>query len=152
MKPPVAPDPRRPVPRLHVRVLLGPASVMGPGKADFLAAVDEVGSVVGAGRALGLSYKKARTLLNSLNATFSGPVVETITGGRTYGGARLTPLGAEVLACYRAVQRHAVEAVGADLAGLAALARAPELHPPGEGGIGAKPKPRRRAAGQRSNV
>ena len=124
MSEPPAPDPPRPA-RLHVRVLLGSSVAMGPGKADFLAAVDAVGSIVGAGRALGLSYKKARTLFDELNSAFCGPLVETVVGGRTYGGAHLTPLGAEVLARYRAIERRATKVARADLDRLAALARAP---------------------------
>ena len=171
MSEPPAPDPPRPA-RLHLRVLLGSSVAMGPGKADFLAAVSEVGSIVGAGRALGLSYKKARTLFDELNSAFCGPLVETVVGGRTYGGARLTPLGAEVLACYRAIERRATKGARADLARLAALAKATAplsttpspsggvvAHPPvrgepapNEGGAAARPARRKRAAGQRSSV
>ncbi len=39
----------------------------GAGQADFLAAIGEVGSIAGAGRAMGLSYKKTRHLIDELN-------------------------------------------------------------------------------------
>lgn len=40
--PPAVPNPPRPATRLHLRVLLGPAAAVGPGKTDFLAAVDAI--------------------------------------------------------------------------------------------------------------
>ena len=164
--PPIVPNPPGPTARLHLRVLLGPATAMGPGKADFLAAVDAVGSIAGAGRALGLSYMKARHLLDALNSAFCGPVVVAHKEGR-FGGACLTPLGREVLACYRAVERRATRATRADLDHLAALARtpgpapppadpaappSPEAAPDNDDAGKAAPARRRRAPGQRSSV
>ena len=159
--PPVVPNPPGPTVRLHLRVLLGSAGkAMGPGKADFLAAVAEVGSIAGAGRALGLSYMKARHLLDALNSSFQGPVVVAHKEGR-FGGACLTPLGREVLACYRAVERRAAKATRADLDHLAALARTPDPAAPSRGAMPAPdnddagkaaPARQRRAPGQRSSV
>ncbi len=90
-----------------------------PGKADFLVLVDVVGTIAGADRAMEISYKKSRTLIDELNGAFRAPVVETVVGGRT----RLTPLGVEVLARYRSIERRVAKAAKVDLDGLAALGK-----------------------------
>jgi molybdate transport system regulatory protein len=93
------------VPRL--RVLYGSAIAIGPGKADLLDAIARTGSISAAGRAMRMSYRRAWLLVDTMNRCFRGPLVEASKGGPHGGGARLTPLGAEVLACYRALEASA---------------------------------------------
>jgi molybdate transport system regulatory protein len=69
------------------RIQFGPALAIGPGKIDLLRAVAETHSISAAARALGLTYKRAWLLIDTLNAGFGRPVVETATGGRGGGGA-----------------------------------------------------------------
>jgi molybdate transport system regulatory protein len=119
-------------PRLRFRLLLGRSVAVGPGKADLLAAVAATGSIAAAGRSMGMSYKKAWYLLDTMNRCFREPLVEASKGGRAHGGARLTPMGEEVLARYRAIEGRAAEAFADELAALDALVveeppRAPEL-------------------------
>lgn len=110
-------------PQLRLRILFGPNAMMGPGKADLLQAIADAGSISGAGRAMGMSYKRAWQLVDGMNAIFSAPLVESSRGGASGGGARLTPEGARVLALYRALEGH-VAAAGADeLAALVAMLR-----------------------------
>jgi molybdate transport system regulatory protein len=80
---------------------------LGPGKADLLEAIRETGSIAAAGRRMGMSYQRAHDLASALNADFRAPLIETSAGGSRGGGARLTALGEEVLAAYRAVERQA---------------------------------------------
>ncbi|MGH7068806.1 MAG: winged helix-turn-helix domain-containing protein [Acetobacteraceae bacterium] len=93
---------------LHVRVVLrdshGRSVAFGPGKADLLAAIADAGSIAAAGRRLGMSYKRAWSLVEALNAMFRGPLVDAAKGGAHGGGAMLTPLGANILAAYRALE------------------------------------------------
>ncbi|MGH7122383.1 MAG: winged helix-turn-helix domain-containing protein [Acetobacteraceae bacterium] len=93
---------------LHLRLVLGNAAgrpaTFGPGKADLLAAIAETGSIAAAGRRLGMSYKRAWSLVESLNAMFRSSLVDAAKGGAHGGGAVLTPLGARVLAAYRALE------------------------------------------------
>lgn len=93
---------------LHVRVVLrdptGRSVAFGPGKADLLAAIAEAGSIAAAGRRLGMSYKRAWSLVEALNVMFRGPLVDAAKGGAHGGGAMLTPLGADILAAYRALE------------------------------------------------
>ncbi len=70
----------------------------------------------------GMTYKRAGVLIDTLNRGFSEPVVETSSGGRGGGGAHLTPLGEQLVACYTALETKAGSAVQAELATLAKLA------------------------------
>ncbi|HQS68677.1 MAG: hypothetical protein B7Y36_00575 [Novosphingobium sp. 28-62-57] len=93
----------KPLLKLKVQVLVGDAIAIGPGKADLLAAVDSTGSIAAAGRALGLSYRRTRDMIDTLNTCWREPLICTTKGGKTGGGAMLTPVGQEVLQCYRAL-------------------------------------------------
>jgi molybdate transport system regulatory protein len=90
--------------KLKAQVMLGEAIAIGPGKADLLEAVAGTGSIAAAGRALGLSYRRTRDMIDTLNACWRVPLVETVKGGRAGGGTTLTPAGREVLKRYRALQ------------------------------------------------
>ena len=61
--------------RIRIRVQLGDLPLFGPGKAALLTAIDEVGSIAGAARALGMSYRRAWLLVDSMNQNFTGPLV-----------------------------------------------------------------------------
>lgn len=104
---------------LRFRIVLGPGSAIGPGKADLLEAIRDTRSLTAAAARFGMSYKRSWTLVRELNGIFSGPLVETEKGGAGGGGgARLTPLGEHVLARYRQMEadaRSVIEAGVADL-------------------------------------
>lgn len=110
-------------PSTMLRVLLGPDILLGPGKADLLQNIDETGSIAAAGRRMGMSYKRAWYLIDTMNTYFPEPVVISTKGGAKGGGAALTDIGKTVLACYRQIQRKLDAAAEEDLAKLAALAR-----------------------------
>ncbi|MBK1698685.1 winged helix-turn-helix domain-containing protein [Rhodovibrio salinarum] len=105
----------------RLRVLLGEATAIGPGKADLLDAVARTGSISGAARAMGMSYRRAWLLIDTMNKCFQAPLVETNAGGKGGGGARVTDLGRDVLARYRAMEEKARTAVGDDLDAFQAL-------------------------------
>ncbi len=92
---------------------------MGPGRADLLEGIRETGSIAAAGRRMDMSYKRAWTLVEELNATFDQPLVEVSRGGRAHGGARLSERGSEVLERYRRMQAASDMAIAADLDALA---------------------------------
>lgn len=108
------------LPALHIRVDLVPGVSLGPGKADLLQGIAETGSIAAAGRRLGMSYKRAWSLVETLNGMFRAPLVSATKGGATGGGASLTAEGEAVLARYRAIQARAAEAAAEDLAALTA--------------------------------
>lgn len=71
--------------------------IMGEGRAQLLKSIKEHGSIAAAARAIHMSYRTAWHLVDSMNSAFSKPLVETSTGGRGGGKARLTPFGELVL-------------------------------------------------------
>lgn len=105
--------PRRARPRL--RILLGQAIAMGPGKADLLEAIERTGSISAAARDMGMSYRRAWQHVDVMNHIFTAPLVDTATGGSGGGGARLTPLGHDVLARYRELEVKAEAAIRPEL-------------------------------------
>ena len=102
--------PARLLPRL--RLVRGGTIVLGPGKADLLAAVGDSGSLRRAAAALGMSYMRAWTLVKTMNGAFREPLVALARGGARHGGATLTPAGAKVLALYRAMETKCFKATG----------------------------------------
>jgi molybdate transport system regulatory protein len=115
----VAPD----VEAMRFRIQIKHHVAIGPGKADVLALIAETGSIAEAGRRLGMAYQTVWSLVRSMNAHFVAPLVESQRGGSAGGGARLTPLGGEVLALYREIEARAQEAIAPGVARLAALIR-----------------------------
>jgi molybdate transport system regulatory protein len=99
----------------RLRILLGAAIAIGPGKADLLDAIDRCGSISGAARELGMSYRRAWQLADVMNRAFRERLVEAGSGGRQGGGARLSPFGREVLSRYRAMEIKAAKSVAGDI-------------------------------------
>ena len=109
--------------RLRVSIVFDSGARIGPGKAKLLESIRDTGSISAAARDIGMSYKRAWVLLDSINRAFTEPVVTAAPGGAGGGGASLTPFGAEVLEHYnRILDQAATNAVG-DLAALAGRAR-----------------------------
>ncbi len=120
---------RPPAPiKIKLQLLCGDAIAMGPGKADLLDAIAGEGSISGAGRRMGMSYRRAWQLVDLMNRCWAAPLVETSPGSARGGGARLTPLGTEVLNAYRTLQAALeLQAGSQETAGLAASLRARPL-------------------------
>ena len=116
---------------IHLRVVLGEEVAIGPGKADLLQGVAETGSIAAAGRRLGMSYKRAWSLVEAMNAMFAEPLVEAAKGGAGGGGAALSPLGSAMLAAYRKLEAAAETAGAAELDAMRAAMRAPLRAPLG---------------------
>lgn len=93
---------------LRFRLVLKAGFSLGPGKADLMEAIEATGSLAASGASLGMSPKRVWTLIREMNAAFREPLVETEKGGTGGGGgARLSPLGRQVLARYREMEREA---------------------------------------------
>lgn len=91
-------------PRLSLRLHFGNGLTFGRGKADLLQGIAEEGSISGAGRRMGMSYRRAWSLVEEMNTHFNGPLVDSSRGGVRGGGAALSDLGRQVLADYRALE------------------------------------------------
>ena len=109
--------------RVRVSIVFGSGARIGPGKAKLLESIRDTGSISAAARDMGMSYKRAWVLLDSINQAFTEPVVKAAPGGRGGGGAILTPFGAEVLERYRRIHERAAEIAADDLAPLKRRAR-----------------------------
>ncbi|MBS0458163.1 MAG: TOBE domain-containing protein [Proteobacteria bacterium] len=72
-------------------------------RARLLQALATHGSISGAARAVGMSYKGAWDAIAALNAFMDEPLVTAETGGSGGGGARLTETGRRVLAFHQAL-------------------------------------------------
>lgn len=105
----------------QIRIMFRKAIAMGPGKADLLQAIERTGSISAAARNLGMSYRRAWLLVDTMNQCFKTPVVETLTGGQRGGGARVTELGHDVLTRYLAMNAKAAASVRKDLAAFSRL-------------------------------
>jgi molybdate transport system regulatory protein len=103
---------RTPDPRLKVKlqIFCGDEIAMGPGKADLLEAIEREGSISGAGRAMGMSYRRTWLLVDAMNRCWDFPLVETAMGGKQGGGARVSELGKSILLHYRNLQRDVASA------------------------------------------
>ena len=104
----------------------GAALAIGPGKVALLEAIAVTGSISAATRALSMSYQRAWILVDETNRCLVGPAVSTVAGGTTGGGAMLTPVGAELVRRYRALERRAGLAVAKALRPLLAPVPAPD--------------------------
>jgi molybdate transport system regulatory protein len=88
---------------------------MGPGKAELVERIGATGSISAAARAMGMSYRRAWQLVDALNRAYREPVIETATGGRRGGGARVTRFGEALVGRFRAMESKASRAIAADL-------------------------------------
>lgn len=97
-------------PGLSIRIDLHSGERIGPGKIRLLELIGTTGSISAAGRAMGMSYRRAWLLVDSLNRALGAPVVTTRQGGASGGGARVTELGRELIARYRALETETAAA------------------------------------------
>jgi len=102
-------------PGLTLRVLGTGQPAMGPGRAALLSHIARTGSITSAARAMGMSYRRAWQLVESMNKSFAEPVVVTEVGGKRGGGAAVTALGKRLVRLYRAMENKASSAIAADL-------------------------------------
>ncbi|WP_158808903.1 winged helix-turn-helix domain-containing protein [Beijerinckia sp. L45] len=95
------------MPSLSVRIDLETGGRIGPGKIELLEQIASLGSISAAGRALGMSYRRAWELVDDTNQIFGQAVAERQIGGKGGGGATLTPFGVSLVSHYRAIERAA---------------------------------------------
>ncbi|MBO9574909.1 MAG: LysR family transcriptional regulator [Sphingobium sp.] len=100
--------------KIKIQIHCGDEIAMGPGKAVLLEAIIREGSISGAGRALGMSYRRTWLLVDAMNRCWEAPLVGTAAGGSHGGGAKVTELGLEILKQYRALQEAAGQVAGSE--------------------------------------
>ncbi|WP_454287973.1 winged helix-turn-helix domain-containing protein [Rhizobium arsenicireducens] len=103
------------VTRLTLRIDLPNGARLGPGKVALLAGIAEHGSIRAAGAAMGMSYRRAWLLADEINRMFLEPSIFTRHGGKSGGGAGLTPFGEALLACCQRMEAAARRALAKDI-------------------------------------
>lgn len=114
--------------RLVLRLEFPKRFGLGRGKIELLEQIRATGSISAAGRAMGMSYRRAWLLVDSMNRAFPQGVVQTVQGGEHGGGARLTEFGGALIDRFRRMEALAERALGPELAALDA-ARIPAAKP-----------------------
>ena len=102
----------------------GKEIAFGPGKLELLERVAETGSIGKAAKRMEMSYMRAWSLIQTMNACFKEPVIATLRGGHKRGGAELTGTGQRVLKLYRQMEKDGLQAVQADWRTLQTLLQA----------------------------
>lgn len=102
-------------PRLSLRIDLSNGARLGPGKGQLLALIDEHGSIRAAGAAMGMSYRRAWLLADEINRMFREPSIFTRHGGKSGGGAGLTPFGETLLGACRRMDAESRKALSTEL-------------------------------------
>lgn len=93
---------------------------VGRDRMRLLQAVAREGSITAGAKAVGLTYKAAWDALDAMANMFGQPLLETRTGGRTGGGAKLTPAGIRVIEAFGRLESEmarVVKTLEPDLAG-----------------------------------
>jgi len=85
---------------------------VGAERIALLEAIAAEGTITGAARRLGLSYKGAWDAVQALNNLFERPVVATRAGGRQGGFAEVTEDGVALISAFRAMESELAHAVG----------------------------------------
>jgi molybdate transport system regulatory protein len=109
--------------QFRLRITRGADIAVGPGKIALLEAIAATGSITAAAKALGMSYRRAWLLVDTMNRCFTGPVVEAEAGGKRGGGTALTAVGEQAVRRYREAESLARKAARSELAALTRLLR-----------------------------
>jgi molybdate transport system regulatory protein len=100
----------------------GEQTLGGASRIALLAAIRETGSITGAARAVGMSYKAAWDAVDTMNNLAGEPLVVRATGGKGGGGTTLTTRAVRLIDTFRAVEREHrrfLERAGAAIEGFA---------------------------------
>ena len=94
-------------PGIHARLWLvddAGEHYLGVGKVRLMEAIDELGSISHAARRLGMSYKRAWSLIQEVNQLEDEPYVAKEVGGAGGGHATVTETGRAAIARYRELE------------------------------------------------
>ena len=80
--------------------------LLGEGRVSLLKAIEATGSLTKASKSLGMSYKKAWSLIDAVNKRAEKPVTITNIGGKGGGGATLTPYGKSLVNTFESINKN----------------------------------------------
>ncbi|HKI32907.1 MAG TPA: molybdate ABC transporter substrate-binding protein [Gemmataceae bacterium] len=113
---------------LRVWVERAGRAVLGPGRLELLEGIERWHSISAAARHMGMSYRRAWLLVQSINEAAGTPLVVSTTGGVRGGGAGLTPQGLSAVAVFRELQEQLVQTAAVLLPRLAQPQGSPAVH------------------------
>ena len=91
----------------RIRIYFGSNLAIGPGRIELLEGVRRTGSLAKAARDMGMSYRRAWLLMQSLNESLRSPATLAKRGGTMGGGATVTPVGHALISTYRGMESNA---------------------------------------------
>lgn len=100
----------------------GEATLGGAARIALLAAIQQTGSITGAAKAVGMSYKAAWDAIDTMNNLAGTTLVVRATGGKGGGGTTLTAQALRLIDTYRVIEREHrafLERAGAAIEGFA---------------------------------
>lgn len=80
--------------------------LLGEGRVSLLKGIEDTGSLSKAAKSLGMSYKKAWSLIDAVNSRAQQPVITTSVGGKGGGGAKLTPYGKSLVNAFETINKN----------------------------------------------
>ena len=95
----------------RIRIHFGSRLAIGPGRIELLEGVQRTGSLAQAARGMSMSYRRAWLLMQSLNQSLASPATVAARGGRSGGGAALTPVGKALIRTYRRIEDKATREI-----------------------------------------
>lgn len=100
---------------MRIWIERGGRAVLGQGRLELLEEIERSHSISAAARRLGMSYRRAWLLVQSMNAAAAEPMVQLATGGSGGGGARLTVSGRRAMTIFQAVSAELKRAAATTL-------------------------------------
>lgn len=88
-----------------LQMTVGNTSLGGPERVTLLAQIGECGSITGAAKAVGMSYKAAWDAIDAMNNLAGEPLVQRSAGGKGGGGTRLTARGQRLVANFGIIEQ-----------------------------------------------
>jgi molybdate transport system substrate-binding protein len=103
-------------------------ALLGKGRHELLQAIERTHSISAAARHLGMSYRHAWLLVQSINQAAGEPLVAAAPGGRRGGGTTLTPHGRAAMALFGELQERLHQTAAGLLPRLVAVPEPAVLH------------------------
>lgn len=94
--------------------------VLGEGRVDIFSAIERTGSLSGAARELGMSYRAVWGKVRATERRLGAKLVVGVAGGPQHGGARLTDQARELVSRFAKFEERAhaaVDGIASDLLG-----------------------------------
>jgi molybdate transport system regulatory protein len=83
--------------------------LLGEGRVSLLKAIEKTGSLTKAAKSIGMSYKKAWSLMDAVNKRADKDVINTSIGGKSGGGTQLTAYGKSLVIAFETINKNCWE-------------------------------------------